>query len=184
MTGAWLGGVGGSNALYQTDVKMGDVNVQQSVPASLPLQPQVQGNELNVLPEDIIRSFGVTTVETSGAAKAVAPNPAAGTCKPKLPAPPVTERGMKLLTASDVNCILNIAEAVNVPPSEGLLWYGITVPLEKSNNKRLGSSSQQISAFTTVTRTTTTSGAGTLNDRLRSGIASQWRAQKRDTLIF
>ncbi len=174
MTGAWLGGVGGSNALCQTDIKMGDVNVQQSVPASFPLQPQVQGNELNVLPEDIIRSFGVTTAETSGVAKAVAPTPAAGAYKPKLPALPVTERGMKLLTTRDVNCILNIAEAVNVPPSEGLLWHGITVPLEKSNKERLGSSSQQISAaFTTVTRTTTTSGTGTLNDRLRSGIASQ-----------
>ncbi len=66
---------------------MGNGNVQQSVPASFPFQPQVHGNELNVLPEDIIRSFGVTTTETNRAGKAVEPTPAVGTHISKLPSP-------------------------------------------------------------------------------------------------
>ncbi len=171
MTGAWVEGVGGPNALCQTDVKVGDLNVQQSIPASLPLQPQVQGNELNILPEDIIRSFGAVTTTTNGTTKALIPTPTAGAYEPELPAFPVTERGMKLLTAKDVNCILNIAEAVNIPPSERLLGRDVTVPSDIAIQKMLGSSPQQISTFTTVTSTTTTSGAGTLNARLGSGIA-------------
>ncbi len=152
---------------------MGNGNVQQSVPASFPFQPQVHGNELNVLPEDIIRSFGVTTTETNRAGKAVEPTPAVGTHISKLPSPAVTERGMKFLTAAVINCILNIAEAVSAPPSEGFLRYGITAPLEKSTRKSLGSSSQQIRVFTPVIHTTTTSGAGTHSDMLRSRIEPQ-----------
>ncbi len=80
---------------------------------------------------------------------------------------------MKFLTAAVINCILNIAEAVSAPPSKGFLRYGITVPLEKSNRKSLGSSSQQIRVFTPVIHTTTTSGAGTHSDMLRSRIEPQ-----------
>ncbi len=172
MTGAWL-----PNALFQTDVKVDGLNVQQSVPASLPLQPQVQGNELNIPAEDIIRSFGVATATSEAADKAFTLTPTVGTHKRNVPPFPVTERGMKLLTARDVNCMLNVAEAVNEPPSEGLFGHGITVSSEKALSKMLGSSSQQINTFTSVTSTTTTNGAGALNGRLESRIVSQQGAQ-------
>ncbi len=137
--------------------------MQQSVPASFPLQPQVQGNEFNIPAEDIIRSFGAEVANSEAADKALTLTPTSGTYRRNVPPLPVTEKGMKLLTARDVNCMLNVTEAVSEPPSEGLFGHGIIVSSEKAALPKMLGSSQQINTYTTLTSTTTTNSAGALN---------------------